>query len=275
MRSLRLVVGQPIRVAEAFLRLGYQQAISYPLSFVSGQLSTLLPAVIYFFVAKMLRGQGPEVGFDYFTFVILGLIGVRVMDAGLRGFSHELDTAIQRGWLEMFLTEPVRWRFLPFAMSLWPTVIALSGAVVIWGVSVILGANYVLTGLPIAILVGVLGLLAGLAIGTMAGSVKVLAKSGDPFLLLYSLIAQVFSGVYFTIDVMPAPLRAISWVIPQTYVNLALRKALMPRSEGISGSTLQSLLVLAAFVVVLYPLSLWVYGRALGYGRKLGVLSGY
>jgi len=54
------------------------------------------------------------------------------------------------------------------------------------------------------------------------------------------------------------------------------RRLLMTSSAHLSGpSALQGMLLLVAFLVVVYPVALWLYGRALEYGRKIGVLGGY
>jgi ABC-2 type transport system permease protein len=264
-------------VAGAFLQLGFRQAISYPLRFAAGQVAQIVPVFIFYFVAKHF-GDRPALGHggDYYTFVVVGLIGFRLLDAGIRGLAHDIDTAINRGWLEMFLVEPVRWRFLPVGMSQWPAAQAVVGALAIAAVSLLLGAQYRLEGLPMAVLILALGLVAGLAIATMAASLAVLAKSGEPVLFLYSLVAQVFSGVYFSLEVIPGQLRVLSFLTPHTYVIQALRKVLMPSGAELSGmSAGEGLLGLTLFTVLAYPLSLWIYGRALEYGRKLGVLSGY
>jgi ABC-2 type transport system permease protein len=121
-----------------------------------------------------------------------------------------------------------------------------------------------------------LGLAATLTIGILSASVKILAKRSDPVLALYSVAAAVLSGAFYPLEVLPPWLRAIAWLIPHTYVIQALRKILMADGEVLSGPTaLQASLALLGFCIVMYPLALWVFGRTLDYGRKIGALSGY
>lgn len=264
------------QVSGAFLKLGFRQSISYPLRMATAQIGPFVPVFIFYFVARLVDRPAANFGGDYFAFVVLGLVGLRILDGGLKGLSMQMDAAIDRGWLEMFLVEPVRWRFLPIGMSQWPSVQALAGVLVMILISIALGASYEPRGTLLALLVVVMGLVAGLAVATLATSMAVLAKSGDPVLFVYSLVAQIFSGVYFNLEVLPEPLRLLSWVIPHTYVIQALRKLLLPEAAampGLSAST--SIVALVGFTVIMYPLSLWIYGRALAAGRKLGVLSGY
>lgn len=239
------------------------------------QISNFLPILIYFFVSDLV-GPARAFGGDYFSAVVVGLIGVKLLDSGLRGFGAQMDVAINRGWLEMFLVEPVRWRFLPIAMSQWPNAQGIFAVVTMLALAVALGANFEVSGIPIALVIGALGMFAGLAIGTMSAAIKVLAKSGDPVLMLYTLMAQLFSGVYFPVENLPGGLRWVSYLMPHTYVIQGLRKALLVDGPQLPGPSSGSIVVtLAIFSVLAYPLAIWIWGRALEYGRKLGVLSGY
>lgn len=258
------------KVAGAFFRLGLQQELSYPLGFVTNQLSAVIPAFIFYFVAQSVDRP------DYFTFVLVGLIGSKFLDAGMRGFSTEIDVAINRGWLEMFLAEPVHWRMLPISMVQWRNVQSAVNVGVLVLIGMLLGARFNWSQLPTVALIVLFAFVAGLAIGTLSASLKVLAKSGDPILFVYGLAAQVFGGVFFPVDTLPAQLRWISWLVPHTYVVTAMRGALTPgTSVETTLATGHALLALLVFCAVLFPVSLWLYGKALQYGRKLGVLGGY
>ncbi|MDP8958476.1 MAG: ABC transporter permease [Actinomycetota bacterium] len=263
-------------IAGAFLWMGYKQEIAYPLSFVMSAISAVVPAVIFFFVAEFADKTGPRVGYDYYTFVVIGLITMNILSAGLRGFGLELQRAVNQGRFEMLLLEPIRWRFLPLGMASWMMVDRLVTSSIILALSVVLGARYNLGGVGSALLILALGFAASFAIGILSGSVMVLAKKSDPVVTLYTLAASVLSGVYFPVDTLPGPLQVLSLVIPHTYVLNALRKGLMPGGGGLPGlSVNETLLALVAFNVVIFPLVLWIFGRSLEVGRRLGVLSGY
>ncbi len=272
MSRLRRALG----VMWAFLRLGWLSAIAYPLNFALSYVSVLLPAVIYFFVAKLVDDSGPQLGGDYYTYVVVGLVGAQVLDAGLRTLSIQVQLAINRGWFEMILVEPIRWRLIPFGLVQWPIVRILVGIMVLLTASAFLGAEYRAAGIPAAILIVVLGLSAGLTIGILSTGLKVLAKAGDPLLTLYMLAAQLLAGTFFPIEILPSWLRPVSWMLPHTHVISSLRRALMPQGESLPGLELgPTILILIGFNVIFMPLAVWLFGRGLEYGRKLGVLSGY
>jgi ABC-2 type transport system permease protein len=75
------------------------------------------------------------------------------------------------------------------------------------------------------------------------------------------------SGVYYPIDVLPAALQAIAWMIPAAYVF-----------EGMRGVLLLGVFRLDLFVealalnVVYLALSIWLFRAAIGYARRHGML---
>lgn len=264
------------RMAGAFLSLGLSTALKYPLGFVSEQIQVLGPVVVYFFIAGFVDADGPEVGGDYFTFVMVGLVAMQTLNAGLRALTNQIDLAVSRGWFEMILIEPIRWSLLPFAMSLWPVLNALVAASLVSVVALLLGATIDPTGVPAAIVIALLGVVVGLAIGALASSIKVLAKRGDPVLTFYSIAALALSGVYFPIEQLPPYLRWLSYLFVHTYVVSGMRHALLPAAEGLSGPSYGiSIAILAAAAVFLTPISVWAFGRSMEFGRKMGLLAGY
>jgi ABC-2 type transport system permease protein len=239
-------------------------------------LATLVPIVTFSFVADLVSDNGPEVAFDYYTFVVLGVATMSVLGVTLNSFGGAMLNFVTQGQLEMFLVEPMPWRALPFALVPWGTFQAFLTSSLMVVLSIPLGAEYLLSGVPAAIVIVLLGNAATLSIGILGASIKVLSKRTDPVLQLYTIAASVLSGAFFPIELLPSWLRAFSWVIPHTYVIQALRRVLMPQGEVLPGPTaLQAIGALFVFCVLMYPLALWVFGRALEYGRKIGALSGY
>jgi ABC-2 type transport system permease protein len=106
--------------------------------------------------------------------------------------------------------------------------------------------------------------------------VKILAKRSDPIITLYTLAVGLLSGAAFPVSLLPTPIRIFSYCLPQTYVLSALRQVLMPGGDTISGPSAElAILLLIGFLVVVYPVGLWLFGRALEYARKIGTLAGY
>ena len=264
-----------VQVQRGFFRLGWLGLISYPSSFATALLAQLAALVVTLFVAEIVPNT-PEVGNDYYTFAVIGLLVTGFLEAGLRGFGSAMEFEIQAGRVEALLVEPVNWRFLPFGMVQFIAVQRTAITVSSLALSLLFGAHYMMGGLLPAIGVTLLAFVTVLAIGILGTSLKLLTKRSDPLLMLYTMVAGIFSGATFPLDAIPRILRPISWLIPHTYVISAARRLLMPDSEGIPGPSLGvSVIALLAMCVVLYPLAFFMYGRVMELGRRLGVLAGY
>lgn len=274
--TVRLSIVRSVQVAGGFLRMGWLKSLSYPLAFAVSQIQSALELCIYYFIAQLVGRSGPAVGNDYYSFVVVGVLGALILSGGLQDFILELDESIQQGRLEMLLVEPVPWTLLPFGIAQWPIFIRTLNALIMVALSLVLGAHFRVVGVPLVIPVLLLGLSASLAIGMVAASVKILSKRADPIMTIYTIGSSVLSGVFFPVDVLPKFLRELSVFIPQTHVLSALRKSLLPDGAGITGPSVgQALTALVLFNIVLYPISFWLLSRSLNYGRKMGLLSGY
>jgi len=264
------------QVAWAFIQVDLIDATNYPLAIVMKGLSAFVPIVTFKFVAELMGDDGPEVAFDYYTFVVIGLVAMSLLAATLNSFGTALLRLVTQGQLEMYLVEPVPWRMLPFLMLPWPGIVAISTAGIMIALSIPLGANYVVSAIPAAVVIVVLGLAATLAVGILGASVRVISKRADPVLSLYTVAASILSGAFFPVEQLPSWLRTLSWLIPHTYVIQALRRVLMPEGEVLGGPTAgQAMIALVVFAAILYPIAMWMFGRTLEFGRKIGALSGY
>jgi ABC-2 type transport system permease protein len=261
-------------ISTAFLRMDAIEDVSYPLSLILGELGVMAPVFIYFFIGELVPSS-PEIGDDYFTFAVIGLCVSTILQAALGGFGGSLQRAQNRGTFETLLVEPVPWTFLPFAMNLWRVILGFLGGTLIFLLGLLLGADYVISGLPAFVLLLILGVLASMGIGILAASLMVLAKRSQPVLTLYGLAASLLAGALFSVDQLPPYLRALSWAIPHTYVINSARTVLMEDPGSFSISFGSAALALTLFNLVVFTGGLWLFNRSLQYARKMGMLSGY
>ena len=276
LRELGLGIRRMREVSAAFVKMGYLTTMSYPLSFVVDQIASLTPIFTYYFVAKVVQTSSVDVGGDYYTFVIIGLIATRLLAGGLQGLGEELELAVREGRFEALLAQPVPWRALPFGLVQWGFIWRAVNTVVIVCIAAGLGAHFKASGILPAVLIVLLGTTATMAIGNLAAGVKLLAKRTDPVITFYQMAVFIFAGVAYPVQLLPEPLRVISYLIPETYVIAALRKLLLVGGGDLPGpSATNVLLGLLLFNAIAFPLSLWLFGRTLEYGRRTGLLSGY
>lgn len=268
-------VSRGAQIARAFFDMGFSTAVNYPLDFVMSAVRPMLPVVTFFFVAQLVT-DGPSVGGDYYSFVIIGVLVTESLQGALAGFTSEVQSAVQQGRFEMLLVEPVRWRMLPFGLAAWPMISRTGFAMFAGVIAIVLGANFQWSALPLALTLFVLGLGASLTIGVLSGAIGAISKRSDPVLTLYALVAGILSGVAFPIELLPGPVRALSWLVPHTYVISGIRKVMLPDGVTVPGpSVLQAVVGLTLFNVIVFPVVLWMFGRIMEAGRKTGVLSGY
>jgi ABC-2 type transport system permease protein len=276
LRGLLPDIRRMIEVSSAFIKIGYLTTMSYPLSFIVDQLATLAPVFTYYFVAKVVQTPSVNVGGDYYTFVIIGVITARLLAGGLRGLGDELELAVREGRFESLLVQPVPWLSLPFGLVQWGVIWRTVNTAVIVAIALALGSDFRLQGIPAALLIVLLGTFATMAIGNLAAGVKLLAKRTDPIITFYQVAVFIFAGVAYPIELLPRALQIVSYLIPETYVIASLRKLLLPGGAHLPGPSAHSVILgLVVFNAVVFPLSLWLFGRTLEYGRKSGLLSGY
>ena len=259
----------------AFFRMGAQATFSYPMSFILSQLALAVEIVTFFFLNRIVSNT-PIVANNFLSFVVIGTVGQAVVTGALRGLGSELDLAIQQGRLEMLLIEPLRWSAIPAGLALWPIVLSIGQALIALIVGLAFGVRIAVGHLPFALPLVALGILSGLAIGILAASIRILAKRSDPVWLVYFIVSGLMAGTAVPINVLPLPLRAISWSLPTTYVSAGLRKLLLPDAAAVYGpSALWSTVILAAAVIPLAVVAVLAFNRSVQVGRRLGVLAGY
>ena len=269
-RGLRQMFG-------AFFRIDVVEEFSYPFSFFMSELGIVLPVVASYFIGQLTIGSDNQAffGTDYFTFAVLGLAVTDVMRTSLSGFGFALQSAQQKGILETFLVEPIPWTMLPIAMNTWRVVLSLFNGALVLLLGWALGANFVWSGLPMFVLFLLLGILASQTVGILSASFLVLSKKSNVIVRLYSMAATILAGAVFSVDQLPAWLRAFSWLLPHTYVITAAREQMMVDSGSFTIPTNVAITVLSIFIIVVGGLGVYLFRRALLYARKLGVLSGY
>lgn len=272
---------KPVRLAHtigSITRLGAVEDLSYPMAVTFRQIGVVLPAFLYYFVARLFEAEGTAnhaaVG-DYYTFLIIGLATSAVLQALLSGFGSQLQYAQDRGVLETLLVEPVPWLILPIALNLWRLMLGAVGAGLLLAIGGLLGAEYRLAGVPAFVGIVALGAVATSAVGITAASLLVLAKRSAPALSLYGLVASLFAGTLFPIELIPGWLRWVSFLVPHTYTIDLGRAFLMQAPPPPVVSIEQAVLGLAVFSVFGLAAGLWLFSRSLQYSRKMGLLSGY
>lgn len=255
-----------IDVFAAYLRIDIIEDSMFPASTALRYVVVVFPVFLYLFQADYLGAR------DKYTSTLIGISVAAALQDALTGFTVRLQGAQERGVLETYLVEPVPWRLIPIAMNVWRSLTGMVVAGLMLGVGCLVGARITIAGLPMFVLVLMLGIAACNAVGVLAASFLVLFKRGEPVISLYGVAAAFLGGALFTINVLPPWLRWMSYLVPHAYVISAEREQLDPGSGGgISVGT--ALVSLVLFCAVAFTVGLWLFNRALQYARRIGVLS--
>ena len=127
-------------------------------------------------------------------------------------------------------------------------------------------------GLFITLILVVVGLVTVVLSSQVAARERL--PNGDYYaLLLFSIGGMILMAMATDLLVIFLSLEMLSLAV---YVLTGIRRVLMVHGDTLGGPTFATcVLVLTVFSVVMYTIALWVLGRTLDYGRRIGVLSGY
>ena len=266
-----------LRLIGAFLARDFQVEVSYRISFLLNLSSVFFSSFTYYFVSRLFGDNVAPVlqqyGGDYFAFVVIGVAFGSYFNLGLSGFARALRQAQTTGTLEAMMMTPTPVSSIVLGSAAWSYAFTTFRVVIYLVLGVLLGmelegANHL--GAIVTLLIAVV---AFASIGIIAASVIMIIKRGDPVTALFNGFAVLVGGVFYPIEIMPGWLQAIARLLPITYALHAVRLALL---NGASWSELApDLLVLTAFAVVLFPLSLFVFRYAVEHARRDGSLAHY
>ena len=213
-------------------------------------------------------------GTEYFPFVIIGIAFSTYLYTAISSFSENLRTEQITGTLEMLLLTPTRVRELIAGISLWDFVFSSTR---VFGYILIgvffLGLDVNKINILASIVVLIFTILCFNGLGIIVASIIMLFKKGLPVSWFVSTFSSLFGGTYFPIELLPAPLRAISYILPITYSLRALRHTIL---KGYSLWEIKGdLSVLIVYSAILVPVSILIFKSTLRQAKVNGSLAYY
>jgi ABC-2 type transport system permease protein len=109
-------------------------------------------------------------------------------------------------------------------------------------------------------------------LGILTGVLPMLyPERGEQMSFMAQAAVLLISGVYYSVETLPAALQVVSHLSPATYLLRGVRHALI---NGASvGTEVRDLVALAAFAIVLVPLSIAVFSAAERWAKRSGRLK--
>ena len=266
------------RVIAAFLRRDLLAESSYRLSFALGALATFANLSVFYFIGRLFGGRlAPELeafGTDYFGYAFAGLAFFGYIGTGAGSYAGRIRQEQAQGTLEPLLSSPLSparllasltaWNFLSATLEL--GVYAAAGLLVF-------GLKFPAANWPAAALVFGLSAACFASLGIISSCFVVLFKRGNPVAWVLNNFEGLLGGVYAPVAVFPPWLQAASACLPVTYAVRAFQLALH-RGAGLA-ELKGDLLALAAFTLVLVPLSVKLFSLSVRRARRAGTLGEY
>lgn len=177
------------------------------------------------------------------------------------------------GTLEYTFMAPVRRYTQLIGSTLYAVAYAVVQMVIILGVMLLFfgveftGGNFVTAAVFLA-----LGSLSFVGVGMMAAILPLLyVERGDQMVFVIQSIILLFSGVYYTPDILPEWMQFVSQFSPGTYVLDGIRAGLI-RGTPVS-ELLHDVWPLLLMAAVLIPLGVHVFGIAERHAKRTGKLK--
>lgn len=263
----------------AFIVRDWRLELSYRMQFFLRVLSILIVVTTLFFISKIFTGFTDPRFAQWRDPLAAWLTGLAVLNYFMTGFSS-LANAIRQeqvqGTLESVLMTPISVPTVIVASSAWDFVQAtfFSSLYLLFGwlfFDVHYRGNFLLALAFLLLTTVVLSCL-----GILSASFAMVFKRGDPFGIFLGAGSALFSGVFFPTQLISeyaGGLAHISRILPATYGLDGIRRVLI-EGQGFA-QVRDPLITLLAFLAVLLPLSLWVFGRAVRRAKREGSLIQY
>jgi ABC-2 type transport system permease protein len=141
----------------------------------------------------------------------------------------------------------------------------------------IIGAKFNLTlgSALAATILTVLLIASHMVVGVLGAGAILKLKQGDPIVWAFTWLTQLFSGVLYPLGLLPGYLQWVGAVFPLTFSLDGLRRCLMNGEDLTSIAILGDAAKLVVFIVVMLPVSLWVFKVAYDSTRREGALGQY
>jgi len=139
--------------------------------------------------------------------------------------------------------------------------------------ALIFGASFGQANILTALVVLALSIISFSGIGILSAALVLWLKKGDPVAWIFGGVSSLLAGVFYPISVLPAWLEPLSRFLPLTYALDGMRLAIL---RGYSLYQIRlDLLALLAFTLVLTPLALFIFRKALKRAKMEGSLAQY
>jgi ABC-2 type transport system permease protein len=265
-----------LSVVAAFLRRDYRINISYRASFALQTLAALFQLSLFFYLGRVVDNAdfaSQNLTGGYFGYASVGLLVLTIVQVSAGSFSLKLHDEQAAGTFEALMATPTSPWLIVLSSAAYELIRATIAGLLLMGVAVAvfglrLDLNPGSIGVAAVALLGCLGLFASLGVG-VAAFIVVFKRAIGLLGMMFAGLA-LLGGVYFPIEVLPAPIEQVAAALPFTWGLDVVRASLL----GGNVDPAQLAGVFAATAVLL-PVALWGFTMAVRRARQTGTLAQY
>ncbi len=264
--------------AMAFVRRDFIIHSNYKVAFVFELLMTVFPVLSFYFVSKLIGQDGSSslsrYGGQYFPFVMIGIGVTHYFMLALQAFTVTIRNGQMTGCLEAMLSTQTRPETVIVLSSLYSFGTKLVHLIIIFAIGGLwLGVDYTRCNVPSAIAILILSVLTFSSLGIFSAALTLIFKKGDPIQWIFGSLSSLLGGAMFPVSIMPDSMQRLAAFLPITYSLEAMRLAVL---RGHSMLMLwKPMAILGGMSIVLLPLSVWSFSKAVEKGRRDGSLMQY
>lgn len=266
-----------MRAVIALFRANMRSAMTYRLELVMALLSLVVMLTATYFTTRALQSTmsgriRTEAG-DYFSFVLVGMIAVTMVQSVVTTLPGAVAGGIRSGTLEAMLATPARLPWLLAGMSAYSFTWSVMRCAVLLLGGLLVGAHVSWLAVPGELAVFALLLVPYVAIGVIASAAVLAFRTAGPLPQAVIAASTLLGGVYYPTHVIPGWLERVSAMLPLSYGLRALRQVLLT-GGGLADiwPDLRMLLLMAVTGVALATAG---FGLALQHARRNGTLAQY
>ncbi|MBI2471520.1 MAG: ABC transporter permease [Planctomycetes bacterium] len=267
-----------MRKVFAFVLRDIINETSYKFSFFTQLAGIIVSTTIFFFLSKLLGNAGvsylkPYKG-NYFSFILIGIAFFNYLRVATEGLSKSIREGQMLGTLEAMLVTQTGISTIIISSSLYGFIftsfkvaVYLLLGILVYGVDI---GNANVVG---AVIILLLTIISFNSLGIISASFVMVLKKGDPISWMITNVSGIVGGVYYPVSVLPLWLQKLSYLLPITYSMEGMRLSLL---NGYSLKLLlPNIIGLTLFSLIMTPLSIAVFGYAVGKAKQDGTLTHY
>ena len=262
----------------AFVYRDFINETSYKLSFFLQFFGIFISILVFFFLSKLFEGREiaylKPYGGNYFAFVLIGIAFSNYLMVAVRSLSKNIRDAQIMGTLEALLVTQTEIPTIILGSSIYSYLFTSFQVIVYLLLGVfVFGVNFGNANYLGAVVILLLTITSFSSIGILSASFIMIFKRGDPITWLITSLSWLLGGVFYPIQVLPSWLEKLSYLLPITYSLEGMRLALL---QGYSINNLaHNIIALLIFSIVLLPVSIFIFSKAVKRAKVDGSLAQY